>query len=638
MKWGIIKVIRKRMAWILIISVLSLTIQSFDYMTARAEQEIIYCTTYDVCRPRQIGNLYFNNIKLSYDGSQSLFTCDVTNMSATEIVSGEDYAELAFYKDGEEMIIMLGFFGGDILPGETHKIVSGTDMNIMDASFLAMGIWGKKETYEIIKIDTPEFEKSRVIEDVLLLNEFELCKISGDSWRFRGKATALANMYGPYQLTFTFIGDDNRTEKYDAVVQLDKDGVIQLETYFRDMHWVKNMEVTFEKDVLETVVIGTDAIEEMIPNTAVKFTTFEITKIKKDKYWSVKPQYIYEDKSYRILQAYYEILDADGNVLMVDTQNVNHTFDTVPELETFETDAHMEKAVRARVYFTTRLFFYPGETPGNVTEIPTEEPTGESTETPTSMPTQKPTDAPTETPTQIPTQKPTDDQNESLKPSPAGQVIQNSIETLTQKTENDLTVFVKAGKIRKNFPVLKIEGRESDGRYEIYRSLKRDSGYKKVAENVTGTYTDKKAKAGKTYYYKVRQVVWRDGKTKMGEFTREIRIVTSVKNIPKIRVRSKRYSSKLNYAEIQMKQYQGNYLQIFYRKPDGKFQNVKLKENRLSKKKKVFRISYRRTLPELHIKVRTYDIKNGKKQFSKFSRTIRVRRNGKISVIKDSTS
>lgn len=57
--------------------------------------------------------------------------------------------------------------------------------------------------------------------------------------------------------------------------------------------------------------------------------------------------------------------------------------------------------------------------------------------------------------------------------------------------------------------------------YEVYRSSKKTSGYKKIATTVTTEYKDKTAKSGKTYYYKVKPISYdaATGKTTKGAFS-----------------------------------------------------------------------------------------------------------------------
>ena len=43
-------------------------------------------------------------------------------------------------------------------------------------------------------------------------------------------------------------------------------------------------------------------------------------------------------------------------------------------------------------------------------------------------------------------------------------------------------------------------------RYEVYRATSSGGTYKKIATTTAKTYTDKSAKAGRTYYYKVKAV------------------------------------------------------------------------------------------------------------------------------------
>lgn len=58
--------------------------------------------------------------------------------------------------------------------------------------------------------------------------------------------------------------------------------------------------------------------------------------------------------------------------------------------------------------------------------------------------------------------------------------------------------------------------------YQIYRSEKKDGAYKKIEEvkgKDTCTYTDKKVRAGKTYYYKVRAIKKKNGEVIKGSFS-----------------------------------------------------------------------------------------------------------------------
>lgn len=65
------------------------------------------------------------------------------------------------------------------------------------------------------------------------------------------------------------------------------------------------------------------------------------------------------------------------------------------------------------------------------------------------------------------------------------------------------SVKLKVGKKRVTVTFKKSSGAN---KYQIYRSTKKTSGYKRIA-TITGTkYVDKKAKKGKRYYYKVRAV------------------------------------------------------------------------------------------------------------------------------------
>ena len=64
------------------------------------------------------------------------------------------------------------------------------------------------------------------------------------------------------------------------------------------------------------------------------------------------------------------------------------------------------------------------------------------------------------------------------------------------------------------------------GGYEIYRSTSADSGFTKIAvvPNGNGTYTDKRIRSGRTYYYKVRAYKPMNGSYVYGDYSKVIAI------------------------------------------------------------------------------------------------------------------
>lgn len=122
---------------------------------------------------------------------------------------------------------------------------------------------------------------------------------------------------------------------------------------------------------------------------------------------------------------------------------------------------------------------------------PTETPTVKPTETPTVKPTVKPTETPTVKPTAAPTATPTPASNEEIKK----EITTSKVTTSTVTSKKKKSVYLRWKK------------QKYAAGYEIYRSTKKKSGYKKIKTTKGGSkisWTDKTVKAGKTYYYKIR--------------------------------------------------------------------------------------------------------------------------------------
>ena len=61
--------------------------------------------------------------------------------------------------------------------------------------------------------------------------------------------------------------------------------------------------------------------------------------------------------------------------------------------------------------------------------------------------------------------------------------------------------------------------------YEIYKKTSKNGSYKKIATTKNKTYTDKKLKAKRTYYYKVRSWYVKDGNQKYYGYSNVVKVV-----------------------------------------------------------------------------------------------------------------
>lgn len=95
---------------------------------------------------------------------------------------------------------------------------------------------------------------------------------------------------------------------------------------------------------------------------------------------------------------------------------------------------------------------------------------------------------------------------------------------------------------------------------------------------------------------------------------------------PVYRVVSKAYNKKMRMIQIRIKKYAGTDIEIYFRWGKGTFHKVKLKRTNIRKNKKIFRLGYKRKKKRLYIRIRTFRIKKGKKQYSRYSKILRVKK------------
>lgn len=283
------------------------------------------------------------------------------------------------------------------------------------------------------------------------------------------------------------------------------------------------------------------------------------------------------------------------------------------------------------------------------TVVPTTTPTLAPTATPTveptniAVPSSAPTVAPTEEPSETPSEKPTitssvaptetliasQDVVRSESPkatpqitgSPSPDIIASSEELSKEKV---IILGVKVKSLRK----VKItwQAVKSDSTYQIYRSKKKKTGYKLVQTiNAKTSWTDKKLKKGKKYFYKIclcRENCL-DGIQETFSDVKKVKMPWYI--APKVKYTKEKLSDGTKCLKVRLKKYKGTDIQIFTRKKDKSFQKLSLNYSKIKKYNGVFRLIYTQKKQKMYLKVRTYQKVKGKKRYSMYTPVKKVR-------------
>lgn len=94
---------------------------------------------------------------------------------------------------------------------------------------------------------------------------------------------------------------------------------------------------------------------------------------------------------------------------------------------------------------------------------------------------------------------------------------------------------------------------------------------------------------------------------------------------PVIRVAKKRAPKNIRYLQIQLKQYQGEMVEVYLKKEKSSYQKLKLKNHSIKKLKKKVNLQYALKKQTVWLKVRTYRQKVKQKTYSPYSNQVRIR-------------
>ena len=271
------------------------------------------------------------------------------------------------------------------------------------------------------------------------------------------------------------------------------------------------------------------------------------------------------------------------------------------------------------------------------TAIPTVAPTNTAvpSSAPTVTPTEEPSETPSENPTITPSVAPTETsivsqevvRSESPKATPqiTGSPLPDIIASSEELSKEKVIILgVKVKSLRK----VKItwQAVKSDSTYQIYRSKKKKTGYKLVQTiNAKTSWTDKKLKKGKKYFYKIclcRENCL-DGIQETFSDVKKVKMPWYI--APKVKYTKEKLSDGTKCLKVRLKKYKGTDIQIFTRKKDKSFQKLSLNYSKIKKYNGVFRLTYTQKKQKMYLKVRTYQKVKGKKRYSMYTPVKKVR-------------
>ena len=265
---------------------------------------------------------------------------------------------------------------------------------------------------------------------------------------------------------------------------------------------------------------------------------------------------------------------------------------------------------------------------GNVSSKPDKEPEPTSGNKTTPNPTDRTTPQPADNASPSPANEPL----YTISPTPTSATTQpTSVPGLSEKDKKALIVRINLIELTKyNQPEIVWKKTSVNIGYEIYRAMSKKITWKKIAAGETNSscrYTDKKAKAGQKYYYKMRLFKKTGGQKYYGKYSNVCMIKTLSIVKPKIKGTTGTYQ-KIPYVQITLKKYSGTYVEIYIRGRSRKYQKIKLKSSSIKRYKAKFKLKCDNKKAVYYFKIRTIVKKSKKRYYSVYSDCIKVKVTG----------
>ncbi len=164
---------------------------------------------------------------------------------------------------------------------------------------------------------------------------------------------------------------------------------------------------------------------------------------------------------------------------------------------------------------------------------------------------------------------------------------------------------------------------QGDCEYHIYRSKKKAGVYRcvKVIKG-GGSYKDRQAKRGQTYYYKI-MTVNADGSHVSLDEIKPIKVTAAWLVKPVISVKKGVYNGRKG-VQITLKKYQGKYA-LIEGKWSGKYKKIPIRKGTIKSYKAKYRLAYGSQRGTISLRVRTWEKTGGKKRYSAYSNVVKMK-------------
>lgn len=213
----------------------------------------------------------------------------------------------------------------------------------------------------------------------------------------------------------------------------------------------------------------------------------------------------------------------------------------------------------------------------------------------------------------------------SAKPENPGSTMQSPVPSQTnisnisnQVTNNQ----VQIQNVNTNYIQLTWKA-QGDCEYHIYRSKKKAGVYRcvKVIKG-GGSYKDRQAKRGQTYFYKI-MTVNADGSHVSLDEIKPIKVTAAWLVKPVISVKKGIYNGRKG-VQITLKKYQGKYA-LIEGKWSGKYKKIPIRKGTIKSYKAKYRLAYGSQRGTISLRVRTWEKTGGKKRYSAYSNVVKMK-------------